>query len=226
MADNTPQEVAETIPGTGMGGMVTQNLPATTPPAGGEARDRSEEESGAGKAFAEMNAAKQKKAAKIREDERRDTLKMAADARRAIDEENAKKAEEAEGMVPKWGVPPTGPGLPRPTRQAILATMDPNNPVLNPDVSRIDAQRNLPPGARVPEMVLPEDSDETQYASGPLTDAHAEAAKENLGAVAPTDNPALTNEPMGEGKGEPEGEAADDQQTPQATQYPAPTPAA
>ena len=208
---NTPQEVAESIPGTGMGGMVSQNLPVTTPPAGDEARDRSEEEGGAGKAFAAMNAAKQEKAAQIREDERRDTIKMASDARRAIDEENAKKAEEAEGMVPEEGVPPTGPGLPRPTRQAILATMDPNNPVLNPDAtdaSRL-AQRLMPPGARVPEMVLPKDSEETQYASGPLTDAHAEAAKENLGAVAPTDNPALTNEPMSQGRGEPAGATAE-----------------
>ena len=218
---NTPQEVAESIPGTGMGGMVTQNLPATAPEA--DAMDRGEAEGAAGKAFAEMNAAKQEKAAQIRADERRDTIKMASDARRAIDEENAQAAEKIEGMVPEEGPKPVGPGLPRPTRAALLATMDPNNPVLNPDAadaSRL-AQRLMPPGARVPEPVLPADSSETQYASKPLTEAHAEAGAENLGAVAPTDNPALTNEPMGEGRGEPAGRAEE-----QPAQYPATTPAA
>lgn len=215
---NTPQEVAESMPGTGMGGGVTQNLPGAPdePPA-----DRAEAEGAAGAAFAEMNAAKQEKAAKAREEERLNMTKMVADARRAVDEENAKAAEAAEGMVPEEGVPPVGPGLPRPTRAALLATMDPNNPILNPDAS--DAARymakQVAPGARVPELVLPQDSNETQYASKPLTDAHAEAGAENLGAVAPTDNPALTNEPMGAGAGEPEGQPTEQQQL---EQQPAP----
>jgi hypothetical protein len=207
---NTPQEVAESLPGTGMGGMVSQNLPAAPAAPEEPPVNRSEAEAEAGTAFAEMNAAKQEKAAQSRADERRDTIKMAADARRAVDEDNAKRAEAIEGLVPEDGVPPAGPGLPRPTRAAMMATMDPNNPVLNPDgvdAARL-ASRSLPPGARVPEPVLPADSAETQYASKPLTEAHAAAGVENLGAVTPSDNLALTNEPMGGGAGAPAGEPA------------------
>ena len=72
----------------------------------------------------------------------------------------------------------------------MAATMDPNNPVLNPDMSRLGATRNLPPGARVPAPVLPQDTIQTQFASKPPTEEHASEGDESVQGTGRADLPA------------------------------------
>jgi hypothetical protein len=131
----------------------------------------------AGTAMAERNAHQQEQALKKRERETANVRDILAKREAATNEDAAKRAEEVMGMV-KDGLPPPGPGLPHISAAAVAATMDPNNPVLNPDVSRLGAQRGLPPGARVPKPVLPGDSVNTQFASRPVTEEHAKEGEE------------------------------------------------
>ena len=134
-------------------------------------------------------------------------------------------------------LPPAGPGLPEVDIVVVAATMDPNNPVLNPDMSRMGNRRDLPPGARVPKPILPGESTETQYATKPLSDEHAEEAKEVAkGLPEPIYPPAgsqptveLTEEEQAE-QDRRQGESGTGQRQieqnpqPQPTQYPAQQP--
>ena len=127
--------------------------------------------------MAERNAKNQEEALDKRKRETMNVRDILAKREAATNKTAADRAEEVRGMI-KDHVPPAGPGLPEVDVVVIAATMDPNNPVLNPDMSRLNAQRGLPPGARVPKPVLPQDSVNTQFASRPLSDEHAKEAEE------------------------------------------------
>jgi hypothetical protein len=174
---------------------LTPNEPVPQAPKSINAAEQIEAEGEAGKAAAEGNAAQREKADQVRLDEAKAAREAYADARAAANEEWKKLADEIKGMVGEE-LPPPGPGMPRPNPIAIMATMDPNNPLLNPDVSKMGSLLNLPPGARVPRPVLPQDAVETQYASKPPTEEHAKAGEDNLGLVNPPIHPDLSNLPM------------------------------
>jgi hypothetical protein len=128
-------------------------------------------------------------AAKFEEAER--TRREGADDEREAEEgaktELQKKFEDSAAAVDAAmaDVPPPGPGLAKPDPEAVRRTMDPNNPLVNPrasDEERLKRQP-LPPGAFTPAPVLPQDSNVTQAASKPLTEAHAEAGEANRGVA-------------------------------------------
>lgn len=155
---------------------LTPNEPVPQEPKSINIREQIEAEGEAGKAAAEGNAEQQEKARESREKQTMNAREWVSRAAAANDEDAAKRADEVKGMVED--VPPPGPGLPKVDKTAIMATMDPNNPVLNPDMSEFGRTLNLPPGARTPAPVLPQDTIQTQYASKPPTDAHAEEGEE------------------------------------------------
>ena len=155
---------------------LTPNEPTPAEPKPLSIAEAAEAEGEAGAEAAEANAQRFDEALEQRKAERLNVREIASQ-RAAIGEKDfAEAAEKVRGLVKD--LPPPGPGLPQVDPAAIAATMDPNNPVLNPDVSRLGATRNLPPGARVPEPVLPQDTIQTQFASKPPTDAHAEEGME------------------------------------------------
>lgn len=149
--------------------------PSTVAPSGGAGQGL-EAEQQAGKRDAERNAKKQEEALQNRQNATLDARTIASQRAAIGEKDYADKAEKVRSMVED--LPPAGPGLPKVDKAVIAATMDPNNPVLNPDMSEIGRNRGLPPGAHVPEPVLPGDSVETQFATKALTDAHAEEAEE------------------------------------------------
>ena len=144
-------------------------------PSGG-AGAGAEAEGEAGTAMAEANAQKQEEARKRRDEETFNAREWASRAAAANDAKQAEQAEKIRGMVED--LPPAGPGMPEVDKVVIAATIDPNNEVLNPDMSRMGHRRNLPPGARVPAPVLPQDTVQTQFASKPATEEHARVGKE------------------------------------------------
>ena len=144
-------------------------------PSGG-AGAGAEAEMEAGTAMAEANARQQDEALKGRERDELDALKIAGMREAATNKDAAEKAVKIRAMVERQS--PPGPGLPMVKAAVIAATMDPNNPVLNPDVSRLDTYRSMPPGARVPAPVLPQDTVQTQFASKPPTEEHAREGEE------------------------------------------------
>jgi hypothetical protein len=156
---------------------LTPNEPFPQKPKSINMREQIEAEGEAGKAAAEGNAEQQEKAIDQRARERVNFRDIASQ-RAAIGERDlADRAEKVRGMV-KDMLPPPGPGLPQVDAAVIAATMDPNNPVLNPDMSEVGRTRGLPPGARVPAPVLPQDTVQTQFASKPPTEEHAKEGEE------------------------------------------------
>lgn len=155
---------------------LTPNEPVPQAPKSINMAEQIEAEGDAGKAAAEGNAQQQEKALEARQRQTLNARTIASQREAVGQKEFADKAEKARSLVES--IPPAGPGLPKVDPAVLAATIDPNNPVLNPDMSKLNAARYLPPGAHVPEPVLPQDSVETQFATKPLTDAHAEEAEE------------------------------------------------
>lgn len=155
---------------------LTPNEPVPAEPKPLSIAEMAEKEGEAGAAAAEANAERFDKALEDRKAERMNAREIAS-AREAVGNKKfAEAAEKVRGMVEE--LPPPGPGLPQVDPAVLAATMDPNNPVLNPDMSRLGATRSLPPGAHVPEPVLPPDTIQTQFASKPPTEAHGEEGME------------------------------------------------
>lgn len=151
--------------------------PSVVAPSGG-AGSGLEAEQQAGRAAAESNAKAQDEQRERRQRETINARQIASEREAAGNKDLADRAEAIRGMV-KDRLPPPGPGLPEVDVVVIAATMDPNNPVLNPDMSEMGRTRNLPPGARVPAPVLPQDTIQTQFASKPPTEEHAKEGQES-----------------------------------------------
>jgi len=150
--------------------------PSFVAPSGGAGQGLDAEQQ-AGRQAAEANAKNQEEARDRRSRETLNARDIASRREAASDEDAAKRVDAVRGMV-KDRLPPPGPGLPEIDQVAIIATMDPNNPVLNPDMSEMGRTRNLPAGARVPAPVLPQDTVQTQFASKPPTEEHAKEGAE------------------------------------------------
>ena len=218
------------VPGAGDAPLRSVVAPSGGAGAGPEA------EAEAGTAMAETNAKNQEEALDKRSRETLNARQIVSDRIAATDKEQAERAEQVKGMI-KDRLPPPGPGLPQVDVVVVAATMDPNNEVLNPDMSKLGHRQNLPPGARVPAPVLPQDTIQTQFASKPPTEEHAKEGEEvSKGLVEPIYPPAgsqptveLTpeeEEKYGQGRGGGQGsqrqlEQQSNMTNPQATQYPA-----
>ena len=161
------------------------NVTSVVAPSGGAGAGY-EAEQEAGRQALQRNREQARRQRETQENDDQNFADAKSKARLKFDEEQMQRAKEIRDLAEQQRRPP-GPGLPRASAGVIAATMDPNNSFLNPDVSddARAASRFLPPGAHVPAPVLPQDSDETQYASKPLTEEHAEAGEKNLGAVQP-----------------------------------------
>jgi len=183
---------------------LTPNEPVPQEPKSINMREQIEREGEAGRAAAEGNAQQQDEARESRQKQTLNARDWAARAAAANDKSAADRAEEVKGMVDD--LPPPGPGMPKVDKGAIMATMDPNNPVLNPDMSEVGRTRGLPPGAHTPAPVLPQDTVQTQYASKPPTDAHAQAGEEqskSLDTFPPAGSqPTMTDEEVAERGGQ------------------------
>jgi len=146
-------------------------------PSFGERMDR---ERARGAEVAASNAAKFEEAQKARIEEELGEGEERAEADANLRSELEKNAEAIKAQVAD--LPPPGPGMQQPNPRAVAATMDPNNPLVNP--SAVDqSPRFMPPGARTPAPVAPEDTVQTQVASKPPTEEHAQAGMDNLGAA-------------------------------------------
>lgn len=176
---------ASIVPGASEGAP----LRSVVAPSGGAGEGIEAEQQG-GTAMAKANADQQDQARERRERETINARDIASRREASTNEDAAKRADAIRGMI-KDNLPPPGPGMPEVNVVVVAATMDPNNPVLNPDMSRLNNQRNLPPGARVPAPVLPQDTIQTQFASKPPTEEHAKEGQESAkGLVEPVYPPA------------------------------------